>query len=81
MDRRRVSEMFGAETIISKDASRSRGMSGSWSGGNRNLLEPGQVRCLNDADAVVMNRGLRPLSFDEARRVRPGHSADVVRGR
>lgn len=24
MDRRRVSEMFGAETIISKDASRSR---------------------------------------------------------
>ncbi|WP_058624690.1 VirD4-like conjugal transfer protein, CD1115 family [Microbacterium testaceum] len=60
-----VSEMLGAETIVSKDTSRTYGMTGSWSESTRtmrrNLLDPDEVGRLDNSEALLMIRGLRPF--------------------
>lgn len=60
-----MSEMLGAETIVSKDTSRSYGVSGSWSESKRtmrrNLMEPDEIRRLDNDYAILMIRGLHPF--------------------
>lgn len=60
-----MSALLGAETIVSKDTSRSYGMSGSWSENNRsmrrNLMEPDELGRLDNDYAIVKIRGLDPF--------------------
>lgn len=60
-----MSEMLGAETIVSKDTSRSYGVNGSWSESTRtmrrNLMEPDEIRRLDNDLAILMIRGLKPF--------------------
>ena len=60
-----ISSILGAETIVSKDTSRSYGMSGSSSESTRtlrrNLLEPDEIGRLDNRYAILKIRGLEPF--------------------
>lgn len=60
-----LSKLLGNETVISNETSRSYGASGSWSTSARTvkraLMEPDEVRRLDNDLAIVMIRGLRPF--------------------
>lgn len=60
-----LSLRLGAETIVSKDTSRSYGVSGSWSESKRsmrrNLMEPDEILRLDNDYAILMIRGLHPF--------------------
>lgn len=64
-----ISELLGKETIDTQTSSRSRGRNGSYSQNfqqtGRELMTPDEVRMLDNAKAIVLIRGERPVIDDK----------------